>query len=221
MFTTDPIKYFSTCQLEESSLFRFLYHPEDRVLDLVIDYAAETVSKAFELQLQGLDPTKMKPLPADLRHFRLANVTSLQISGVPDISLVNWEDYERFVVAKRRPLTGVEHSRINDDVQMSFLLDRFGDHTIRYKTFMVESRFAEGNQIGVTQWEYRDASTQEKIDLFNPFPWIDRKSPVKTSRKIKRQPYGLLCPNCSAVLLPNSQDPGIVCRLCGEHIEFE
>lgn len=40
-------------------------------------------------------------------------------------------------------------------------------------------------------------------------------------RRIKRQQYGLLCPNCKAVLsLPNGQANEIVCHHCGEQIEL-
>jgi hypothetical protein len=45
--------------------------------------------------------------------------------------------------------------------------------------------------------------------------------PASSRRKVKRQQYGLLCPNCTAVLpLPNGQVNEIVCRLCGEQIEL-
>ena len=45
--------------------------------------------------------------------------------------------------------------------------------------------------------------------------------PAPPKRKIKRQDYGLLCPNCTAVLsLPNTRTSEIVCHLCGEQIEL-
>jgi hypothetical protein len=45
--------------------------------------------------------------------------------------------------------------------------------------------------------------------------------PETAKRQIKRQQYGLLCPNCTAVLsLPPAEADEIVCQLCGEHIEL-
>ncbi len=45
--------------------------------------------------------------------------------------------------------------------------------------------------------------------------------PAPAKRKITRQQYGLLCPNCTAVLsLPNPEANEIVCHLCGEQIEL-
>lgn len=50
---------------------------------------------------------------------------------------------------------------------------------------------------------------------------FDKGWPTRTRRKVKRQQYGLLCPNCTAILsLPNVQANEIVCHLCGEQIEL-
>lgn len=46
--------------------------------------------------------------------------------------------------------------------------------------------------------------------------------PLVPRRKIKRQQYGFLCPNCTALLsFPSADDSEIVCHHCGEHLELD
>ena len=49
---------------------------------------------------------------------------------------------------------------------------------------------------------------------------FDKGWPPSGRRKVKRQQYGLLCPNCTAVLsLVSPQVNEIICHHCGEQIE--
>ena len=49
---------------------------------------------------------------------------------------------------------------------------------------------------------------------------FDRGWPTSGRSKVKRQPYGLLCPNCTGLLSsPGPEISDIMCHLCGEQIE--
>ena len=53
------------------------------------------------------------------------------------------------------------------------------------------------------------------------FAAFEKGWPLSGRRKVRRQPYGLLCPKCTAVLsLRNPNAKEIVCHLCGEQIEL-
>jgi hypothetical protein len=166
---TDPISYFADCHLNESLLLRFLCRPEKALLDLVVSYAAEVVSKAFEQRLRGQDPLQLDTPPTDFRHFRLEGVKQIQIEALPGFP-ADWEAYELLLLAKPQVLTEVEHRLTPDGFQMSFVLGKFGRHSVCYSRFLVESRLAVGVQVGESSWQYRDIATQSDVDFFNPFP---------------------------------------------------
>ena len=173
MLAADPMEYFDKetgCELDESLLLRFVYHRRENFLDLVIDYAADTVSRAFKLQAQGSDAVIE---PRDLRHFRLAEVSSIKLERERPDSEFDWQQYEKQLLAQPQVLTGVTQSRTQDGFQLSFFLGRYGKHEVRYKSLMVETRLADSRAAGANQWRYFDHTTGEKIEFFNPFPWID------------------------------------------------
>lgn len=175
MLAVDPIRYFSECFIEESRLLRFLYRPAEETLKFVINYAAETVAKAFELQLQGHNLAKLVPMPTDFRYFYLENAMLLQAGTLSAPSLVDWESQERSLIAKPQVLTAVEHYRVDDNFRMAFSIGRFGHYSIVYQRLFVESRLARAVQSGAGKWDYFDINTDDIINFFNPFPCIDEK----------------------------------------------
>jgi hypothetical protein len=168
MTAIEPLDYFATCQLEESMVLRLLYRPKKRQCDLVVRYAAEAVSRATELRLQGKDPLGEIP-PADFRHFRFKGVNDLTIDR-KDLP-TDWESYERQLVAKCQVLTEVEHSCANNGFSFAFRLGRFGQHILHYSSALLETRSAAGVEVNnPNRWEYYDIVTRKKIDFFDPFP---------------------------------------------------
>ena len=173
MLASDPMDYFNKhtgCELEESLLLRFLYHPGEKALDLVVCYSAEVVSRAFAFQLQGREPVIE---PRDLRHFRMLEVSMINVEGEQPDSPLAWRQYEKQVLARPQVLTGVKHARAEDGFLLSFVLSRFGRHVVCYKSFLVEARCADARAVSANQWQYFDHASGELVEFSNPFPWID------------------------------------------------
>lgn len=170
MLTLVPPSYFSDCEIEESLLIRFLYHLERETLDVVIRYAADDVAEAVAAQKLG------KPLtasPADFRHFRFEGLQNLESGNGSRGPKTEWPAYERLLLAKPQVLTGVHHTSMGGQFQMSFFLGRFGVHRFAYTHVLVEVRRAVATETSPQKWVYHDCMTNEVVCFHNPFPGID------------------------------------------------
>jgi hypothetical protein len=170
MREVNPTTYFDECHLRESLVLLFAFESGERALDLVISYAAEAASQAFEAQLKGLSIEQIEPMPRDMRHFRFEDaVVSIKSSGAKSFDLTTLEEYLNY---RPRTIEGVVHGHSNESFQLEIEIGGVGAITTVYEKLLVESRKLVGRASGPKTWVYHDLITGDMVDFYNPFPGI-------------------------------------------------
>jgi hypothetical protein len=179
MISAQPKDYFAGVELRESQLVRFLYRPQLKQLDLVLNYAAETLDAYSSHVLTGATPKSFHVSAIDFRHLRFLGVDDVSIRFGPNVTPAkfavprteeDWLEHERRLLSPRgRLITAFQYIVRSGCSECRGYFDSCGEHVWQFRKMFVDQRRVRVVRQRGSQILYLDEATNEKMDPQEPF----------------------------------------------------
>ena len=180
----DPCLYFQGNHFAESLLKRFLFQPSIAILDVVVSYAADSVSNYFMFLQSGGNPQSYEVRSADFRRLRVIGAMELSMelnervrrsqlpSGNADQDWCLFED--SLVNPQRRVITTMSCSDKDGVFRCDMSIDSIGCLRWIFEELWVDRIVAsvdhkQGKRV------YTNTTSGSMIDNINPFQIGDAK----------------------------------------------
>lgn len=176
MREVQPLVYLRESDLTNSVVLRLLYSHKDRYVELVANYAAQTVSDWFEAAAKGTTREEFylgRAYHMDWRHLVFLDVSWVSCQGEPVETQAEWDDLTDFSAKMAHHITGIEVSEGSDGfiiVEMDHY--QLEDICFGFKRLLCDRRLARakpGTMPYTENCEYYDIETGERVDPDDPF----------------------------------------------------
>ena len=161
-----PDQIFYLQSLDESLVIGFEYDSDSKQIEFVYDYAAEVVSKHFQMQAKQLIGK------APLRDFRRVIFRSVDGLRIKNQEIIG----DRLLASLKERIASpgvvvVNSQFVSDDEDTSVRLGlSFGFQiSWNYRGMTMEKKLCYAKQVAKDEWQYFDNTTSKEVNFYKPF----------------------------------------------------
>jgi hypothetical protein len=176
MHEAQPLAYFDEFHLTESVVLKLVYSYEKRRLELVVNYAAQTVSDWFEAHGRGVTLEEFRegrPYHMDLRRLVFLDVLGVSCQGEPVETQAEWDELTNFSTEMCHHITGIEVSEEPEGFMVEMDHYQLEGICFGFRRLLCDRRLVKakpGSKPYAEGCEYYDIETGEPVDPHDPFP---------------------------------------------------